>query len=86
MTLKQSSDESSSDRSIVAAGTNTDLLESSEDYRTFYNTQFKAGKEETQSQRRRALREQRTEAEVSALAWRRSQGHWQELGDFESYY
>ena len=74
------------DGHIVAAGTNTDLLESSEDYRTFYNTQFKAGKEETQSQRRRALREQRTEAEVSALAWRRSQGHWQELGDFESYY
>lgn len=74
------------DGHIVAAGTNADLLETSEDYRTFYDTQFKAGKEETRSQSRRALREERTESEVSALAWRRSQGHWQELGDFESYY
>ncbi|MBQ3051267.1 MAG: hypothetical protein IJC96_05190, partial [Clostridia bacterium] len=71
---------------IVASGKHADLLASSEDYRTFYDTQFKAVDEETQSRRRRALREQRTEAEVSALAWRRSQGHWQELGDFESYY
>ncbi len=73
------------DGHIVASGKHAELIESSEDYKTFYDTQFKAG-DEAQSQRRRALREQRTEAEVSALAWRRSQGHWQELGDFESYY
>ena len=74
------------DGHIVASGKHADLLASSEDYRTFYDTQFKAVDEETQSRRRRALREQRTEAEASALAWRRSQGHWQELADFESYY
>lgn len=74
------------DGHIVASGNNAELLETSEDYRTFYDTQFNAGEEETKSQRRRALREERTESEVSALAWRRSQGHWQELGDFESYY
>ena len=73
------------DGHIVASGKHAELIASSEDYKTFYDTQFKAG-DEAQSQRRRALREQRTEAEVSALAWRRSQGHWQELGDFESYY
>ena len=70
----------------MASGKHAELIESSEDYKTFYDTQFKAGQDEAQSKRRRALREQRTEAEVSALAWRRSQGHWQELGDFESYY
>jgi len=74
------------DGHIVASGKHADLLVSSEDYKTFYETQFKAGEEEAQSRRRRAFREQRTEAELSALAWRRSQGHWQELGDFESYY
>ena len=74
------------DGHIVASGKHADLLVSSEDYKTFYETQFKAGEEEEQSRRRRAFREQRTEAELSALAWRRSQGHWQELGDFESYY
>ena len=74
------------DGHIVASGKHAELIESSEDYKTFYDTQFKAGQDEAQSKRRRALREQRTEAEVSALAWRRSQGHWQELGDFESYY
>lgn len=73
------------DGHIVASGKHAELIASSEDYKTFYDTQFKAG-DEAQSQRRRALREQRTEAEVSALAWRRSQGHWKELGDFESYY
>ena len=73
------------DGHIVASGKHAELIASSEDYKTFYDTQFKAG-DEAQSRRRRALREQRTEAEVSALAWRRSQGHWQELGDFESYY
>ena len=73
------------DGHIVASGKHAELIASSEDYKTFYDTQFKAG-DEAQSQRRRAIREQRTEAEVSALAWRRSQGHWQELGDFESYY
>lgn len=73
------------DGHIVASGKHADLLASSEDYKTFYDTQFKAG-DEAKSRRRRALREQRTEAEVSALAWRRSQGHWQELADFESYY
>ena len=73
------------DGHIVASGKHAELIASSEDYKTFYDTQFKTG-DEGQSQRRRALREQRTEAEVSALAWRRSQGHWQELGDFESYY
>jgi ATP-binding cassette subfamily B protein len=73
------------DGHIVASGKHAELIASSEDYKTFYDTQFKTG-DEAQSQRRRALREQRTEAEVSALAWRRSQGHWQELGDFESYY
>ncbi|MBQ7229161.1 MAG: ABC transporter ATP-binding protein, partial [Clostridia bacterium] len=55
------------DGHIVASGKHADLLASSEDYRTFYDTQFKAVDEETQSRRRRALREQRTEAEASAL-------------------
>ncbi len=58
-------------------------------YRTFYDTQFKAAESgQDGAPRRRAFRnrDELTEAEVSALAWRRSQGHWQELADFESYY
>ena len=77
------------DGHIVASGKHADLLASSEDYRTFYDTQFKAAESgQDGAPRRRAFRnrDELTEAEVSALAWRRSQGHWQELADFESYY
>lgn len=77
------------DGHIVASGKHADLLASSEDYKTFYETQFKAAEDEPDTDpRRRAFRnrDELTEAEVSALAWRHSQGRWQEQGDFESYY
>ena len=77
------------DGHIVASGKHAELLASSEDYKTFYETQFKAAEDETDTDpRRRALRnrDELTEVEISALAWRHSQGRWQEDGDFESYY
>ena len=77
---------------ICDAGTHAELLENSEAYRTFYETQFKAGEEEEPKQR--ALRDRHSrfddiedpDVRTAALSWRRSQGRWQDEGDFESYY
>ncbi|MBP5271429.1 MAG: ABC transporter ATP-binding protein, partial [Clostridia bacterium] len=75
------------DGHIVAAGKHAELLETSEDYRTFYDTQFKA-KEEEPAPERRAFRnrDDYTEVEESARAWRHSMGRWQTELDAESYY
>ncbi|MBO7682182.1 MAG: ABC transporter ATP-binding protein, partial [Clostridia bacterium] len=72
---------------IVASGKHAELLETSEDYRTFYDTQFKA-KEEEAAPERRAFRnrDEYTEVEESARAWRHSMGRWQTELDAESYY
>lgn len=74
------------DGHIVASGKHAELIESSEDYKTFYDTQFKAGQEEETPRRAFRDRDALTESERSALSWRHSQGRWQEEGDFESYY
>ena len=74
------------DGHIVASGKHAELIESSEDYKTFYDTQFKAGQEEEPPRRAFRDRDALTESERSALSWRHSQGRWQEEGDFESYY
>lgn len=77
------------DGHIVAAGRHAELLDTSEDYKTFYDTQFKAaeeGAEEGPSRRALRSRDELTEAERSALAWRHSVGRWQEAMEAESYY
>ena len=77
---------------ICDAGTHAELLEQSEAYRTFYETQFKAAEDEEEE--RRALQEhprpfddiEDPEVRTAARSWRHSQGRWQEELDSESYY
>ena len=80
---------------ICAAGTHAELLESSEAYRTFYETQFKAAQEEEEDEWARARRElglepfgdiEDEDIRTAASSWRRSMGRWQTEGDYESYY
>ena len=79
---------------ICAAGKHAELLEQSEAYRTFYETQFKAAEEEAERQRE-ALGEpgrrpfddiEDPDVRAAAASWRHSQGRWQTEGDYESYY
>ena len=69
---------------ICDAGTHAELLENSEAYRTFYETQFKAGEEEGPARPFDDIED--PEVRTAARSWRYSQGHWQEEGDYESYY
>ncbi len=83
---------------ICAAGRHAELIESSEEYRTFYETQFRSGEDEADAadgrsagSDQRALQSRRpydelSEAEKAALSWRRSMGRWSTEGDAESYY
>lgn len=82
---------------ICAAGKHAELIESSEEYRTFYETQFRSGEEAEGADSRnagsdkRALQSRRpydelSDAEKAALSWRRSMGRWSTEGDAESYY
>lgn len=69
---------------ICDAGTHAELLENSEAYRTFYETQFKAGEEEGPARPFDDIED--PEVRTAARSWRYSQGRWQEEGDYESYY
>lgn len=76
---------------ICAAGTHKELLESSEDYKTFYETQFMKASEEPEEPKgdeRRAFRHFNDDPEIdtAARSWRHSQGRWQNQGEYESYY
>lgn len=81
---------------ICDSGKHGELLENSEEYRTFYETQFKAGTEseddasEQAESQKRALRPfddiDDPEVRVAARSWRHSQGRWQEELYSESYY
>lgn len=72
---------------ICDAGTHAELLEKSEAYRTFYETQFKAAEEEEAERNRRPFDDiEDPEIRTAARSWRHSQGRWQDEGDYESYY
>ncbi|MBR1703900.1 MAG: ATP-binding cassette domain-containing protein, partial [Clostridia bacterium] len=79
------------DGHICDSGKHAELLEKSEEYRTFYDTQFKAAEEVSEEpDPRRALRPfddiDDLEVRTAARSWRHSQGRWQTELDSESYY
>ena len=77
---------------ICAAGKHPVLLEESEDYRTFYNTQFESAQNSAPKgpEGPRALQGESPwgvdDIDVAARSWFHSVGHWQEEIDTESYY